>query len=177
MWHSQNPFLHTPLVCKMGASSWTSISAILATHVSMTSTSVIGCNITLSASSKILYLPQTHTLFPRLICWRTMRHITCYVPFGNGSTGHISTHSYMGHSSLPQPMVTKTQDCISQANWDILMSHLDMFHNPLPQSNVPSYSIHVDLGVHVSFHDAAISCQLVLTTSHVGGAPGTPPSL
>jgi hypothetical protein len=54
--------------------------------------------------------------------------------------------------------------------------HLDMFHNPLPQFDIPSYSIHVDRGMHISFHDAAISRHLVLTTSHVGITPGTPTS-
>ncbi len=107
VWPSQNPCLHTPLVCKTGNSSWTSISAILATHMSMPSTSVIGCNITLSAISKILYLPQTHTLFAHPIHQRTVQHITSYVPFGYGSTWHISTYSSMGHSSLPQPRVAK----------------------------------------------------------------------
>jgi hypothetical protein len=70
----------------------------------------------------------------------------------------------------------KTQDHISQANWDVLKMHLDMFHNPLPQFDIPSYSVHVDCGVHISFHDAVISCQLVLITSHIGSTPGTPTS-
>jgi hypothetical protein len=37
----------------------------------------------------------------------------------------------------------KTQDCVSQAN-------------PLPCFDVPSYSIHVDHGVHVQFLVAAL---------------------
>jgi hypothetical protein len=71
----------------------------------------------------------------------------------------------------------KMRDPVSQANWDILKSHLNMFHNPLPWFDVPSYSIHVDRSAHVSFQDAAISRQLVLSTSHVGSTPGTPTSL
>ncbi len=54
----------------------------------------------------------------------------------------------------------KTQDRISQSDWDILKTHCNMFHNPLPRFDVPSYSIQVDCGVHVSFHDATIANQL-----------------
>ncbi len=66
----------------------------------------------------------------------------------------------------------KTWDCISQPDWDILKAHCDMFHNPLLHFDVPSYSIHVDHGVHVSFHDAAMACQLLLSTSHAIDTPG-----
>jgi hypothetical protein len=70
----------------------------------------------------------------------------------------------------------KTRYCVSQADWDVLKSHLNMFHNPLLGFNIPSYSIHIEHGAHVSFDDAAISCQLVLSTSHVGSTPGMPTS-
>jgi hypothetical protein len=65
---------------------------------------------------------------------------------------------------------------MSQANWDALKAHLDMFHNALLQFNVPSYSIHVDRSTHVTFHDATISCQLILATSQAGATPGAPAS-
>ncbi len=67
----------------------------------------------------------------------------------------------------------KTGDPVSQTNWDILKSHLTMFHNPLLRFNVPLYSILVDRSANVSFQDAAISCQLVLSTSHAGTTPST----
>ncbi len=67
-----------------------------------------------------------------------------------------------------------TQDRISQADWDILKSHLNMFHNPVPQFNVPSYSIHVDRCAHVHFHDAALSRQLIFTAHHDTDSPGMP---
>ncbi len=150
--------------------------SILATHVSMPSTSIISCNITLSVSSKILNLSWTHTL----ICPSdtpedyVTRHKLC--PFWKWlNLTHIDMFIH-GPFEFPIAHGCKTQDCISQANWDVLKTHLDMFHNPLQQFDVPSYSIHVDRGTHVSFHDAAMSHQLVLTTSHVGGALGTPPS-
>ncbi len=68
----------------------------------------------------------------------------------------------------------KTRDRVSQADWDILKLHLNMFHNPIPQFDVPSYSIHVDRCAHVQFHDAAISRQLILAASHATDSPSMP---
>jgi hypothetical protein len=50
----------------------------------------------------------------------------------------------------------KTRDCISQDDWDILAKHTSMFGNPLPRFDVPTYSIHVDCGAHMQFHDKAL---------------------
>jgi hypothetical protein len=66
----------------------------------------------------------------------------------------------------------KTQDRVSQQDWDVLKSHCNMFHNPLPRFDVPSYSIHVDRGAHILFHDAAITRQLISTASHAPAPPG-----
>ncbi len=68
----------------------------------------------------------------------------------------------------------KTRDRISQVDWDVLKSHLDMFHNPIPPFYVPSYSIHVDRCAHIHFHDAAIFRQLILAASLDPTSPGTP---
>jgi hypothetical protein len=68
----------------------------------------------------------------------------------------------------------KTHDRISQVDWDVLKSHLDMFHNPISPFDVPTYSIHVDRCAHVHFHDATISRQLILAASADKPAPGTP---
>ncbi len=68
----------------------------------------------------------------------------------------------------------KTQNPIFETDWDILKTHFDIFHNPLSQFDVQSYSIHIDHGAHISFHNAAISRQLVLTTSYVESTPGMP---
>ncbi len=54
----------------------------------------------------------------------------------------------------------KTWECISQSDWDVLKTHCNMFHNPLPRFDVPSYSIHVDRWAHVTFHCDAITHQL-----------------
>jgi hypothetical protein len=88
---------------------------------------------------------------------------------------HIDTFIH-GPFEFAAAQGCKTQDRISQADWDILKMHLDMFHKSLPQFDVPSYSVHVDRGAPISFHDTAISCQLVLTTSHIGSTLGTPTS-
>ncbi len=68
----------------------------------------------------------------------------------------------------------RIHDRISQADWDVLNSHLDMFHNPILPFNVPSYSIHVDRCAHVHFHDATTSRQLILAASPDHITPGTP---
>ena len=59
----------------------------------------------------------------------------------------------------------KTQDRISQADWDILRQHSSMFQNPLPAFDVPTYSIHVDRGAHVAHHDQALADALCLEAS------------
>ena len=47
----------------------------------------------------------------------------------------------------------KTRDRISQVNWDVLALHSSMYHNPIPHFDLPSYSIHVDRGVHIAYGD------------------------
>jgi hypothetical protein len=49
-----------------------------------------------------------------------------------------------------------------------------MFHNPLPCIDVPSYSIHVDHGVHESFHNIAIANQLLILGTLCIDTPGPP---
>jgi hypothetical protein len=66
----------------------------------------------------------------------------------------------------------KTQDRVSQTDWDVLKSHCHMFHKPLPRFDVPSYSIHVDCGAHVLFHDATITRQLISMASHASEPSG-----
>jgi hypothetical protein len=56
----------------------------------------------------------------------------------------------------------KSRDRISQDDWDILGQHISMFNkNPLPKFDVPTYSIHVDRGAHVTYHDKAL-CDLLI---------------
>jgi hypothetical protein len=51
----------------------------------------------------------------------------------------------------------KSRDRICQSDWDILKSHCDLYHNPLPCFDVPTYSVHVDAGAHTTFYSAALS--------------------
>ncbi len=45
----------------------------------------------------------------------------------------------------------KTRDCIGQDCWDMLATKTSMFTNRLPHFDLPTYSIHVDRGVHAIF--------------------------
>jgi hypothetical protein len=58
----------------------------------------------------------------------------------------------------------QTRDLISKASWDAISSHTSMFSNPLPSSDLPSYSIHVDRGVHDSNCNIS-SIQLLLSAA------------
>ncbi len=158
----------------MAASFSTSSFATLATHASMQSISTTGCNIT-PWTSFSPHSPQwTHTSFARLIHRSTTLNTTSYVPFENGSNSpHFDTFIH-GPFKFASVHGRKTQDRVSQADWDILKLHLDMFHNPLLCLDISSYSIHIDRGPHVQFHDAALTCQLVLVASHATDSLGTP---
>jgi hypothetical protein len=112
-------------------------------------------------SNTSLDYAQRHKLCP-FQKWLNLTHLDTFI------------HSPLEFASVNGQ---KLWDPVSQADWDVLKSYLNMFHNPLPWFDVPSYSIHIDHGVHVSFHNAAISRQLVLSTSHAGSTPGTLTSL
>jgi hypothetical protein len=47
----------------------------------------------------------------------------------------------------------KTRDQVSPANWDVLAKFSTLYQNPLPWFDLPSYSIHVDRGIHSTFWD------------------------
>jgi len=57
----------------------------------------------------------------------------------------------------------KSRDRIGQLEWDILKSHCDLYHNPLPRFDIPTYSVHVDAGAHTSFYCAAFASALSLS--------------
>ena len=46
----------------------------------------------------------------------------------------------------------KTRDRISQQDWQVLASFSHLLQNPIPSFDIPTYSVHVDNGVHVVFH-------------------------
>ena len=47
----------------------------------------------------------------------------------------------------------KTRDRVSRDDWNVLASHSSMYHNAIPRFDLPSYSIHVDRGVHIAYSD------------------------
>jgi hypothetical protein len=53
-----------------------------------------------------------------------------------------------------------TCDRVSQDDWDVLCKHSLMFQNTLPRFDVPTYSIHVDPGAHVTYHDR-VHCNIL----------------
>jgi len=66
----------------------------------------------------------------------------------------------------------KTWDCISLSEWDVLKADCNMFHNPLPCFDVPSYLIRVYCGAHVTFHSDAIAHQLIILAPNTNDTPG-----
>ncbi len=66
----------------------------------------------------------------------------------------------------------KTWYCISQPDWDVLKAYCDMFYNPLLCFDVPSYSIHVNCGAHITFCSDAIARQLIILAHNANDTPG-----
>ena len=62
----------------------------------------------------------------------------------------------------------KTRDRISQSDWDALAKQSSMFHNPTPRFDLPSYSIHVNRGVHIVFNNDAYAAALLSAASPSG---------
>ena len=87
---------------------------------------------------------------------------------------NLTHHDMFIHCPFEFPSVNdrKTQDPISQPDWDVLKAHCDMFHNPLPRFDVPSFLIHVDRGANVTKHSDAIARQLIMLAPNANGIPG-----
>ncbi len=66
----------------------------------------------------------------------------------------------------------KSRDRITQTEWDILRSHSDMFHSPIPRFDVPTYSVHVNRSAHTTFHCSAIVNSLISSAKHNLHTPG-----
>ena len=65
----------------------------------------------------------------------------------------------------------KTKDRICQEDWDVLRQHTTMFQNPLPAFDVPTYSIHVDRGAHLTYHDQALANAICFDASQTSINP------
>jgi hypothetical protein len=66
----------------------------------------------------------------------------------------------------------KRHNSITQSAWDKLKSHSDMFHNQIPRFDVPTYSIHVDCGAHISCFCAIRANELIQSAKHAVQSPG-----
>jgi hypothetical protein len=54
----------------------------------------------------------------------------------------------------------KTRDRVGQEAWEMLTTKTLLFSNPIPQFDLPSYSIHVDRGVHTIYWMIAAALNL-----------------
>ena len=73
-----------------------------------------------------------------------LRPIRCWVNLTHGDTyvhGPFDFATVRGR---------KTRDRIDQSSWDDLASKSSMFSNPVPRCDLPTYSIHVDRGIHTT---------------------------
>jgi hypothetical protein len=84
----------------------------------------------------------THAKLVPFRCWINLTHTDTYLH------GPFKFANVNGR---------KTRDRVVQADWDILSSFASdsTFINPLPRFDLPSYSIHVDPRIHVSYQDPA----------------------
>jgi hypothetical protein len=116
---------------------------------------------------------KTHLICPSatLVDYATHHKLSAFQKWMNLTHHDTFIHGPFEFSSVNG---RKTQDPVSQTDWNVLKSHCNMFHNPLPHFNVLSYSIHVDRGAHVLFHDTAIAHQLILMASHASDTSGLP---
>jgi hypothetical protein len=118
----------------------------IATPLSSTSTHLIPPSDTSKAHA------ATHPLVP-FRRWLNLTHSDTYIhgPFDFASVN-----------------ACKTRDRISQSDWDILSKQTSMLHNPLLQFDLPSYSIHVNRGVHVAICNTT-NCNLLLAAANLSG--------
>lgn len=67
----------------------------------------------------------------------------------------------------------RTRDRISQNDWNVLSTHTSQFSNLLPRFDLPSYSIHVDPGVHLALHNPTLAAALC-TAASIDSTPVLP---
>ena len=99
---------------------------------------------------------ETHASTCKLVPFRRWLNLTHSDTYIHGPFDFTAVHG------------RKTRDRISQSNWDALVKQPSMFHNPLPWFNLPSYSIHVDRGVHIIFNNHAHAAALLSAASPSG---------
>ena len=83
---------------------------------------------------------------------------------------HESTYIH-GPFDFARVRNIKSRDRIDAADWKILHSHRSMYQNEPPKLDLPTYSIHVDRGVHVSLHNETHVAQL-RAAAHISQVTG-----
>jgi hypothetical protein len=169
--HSRGPYPGTLHASKTEVFWLNSTPAINPTHVMMVNQHFWLQYHTISELQSPLSSTDTHLIRP---CDSSDDFATCHklLPFQkwlNLTHQDMFIHGLFDFASING---RKTQDRISQSDWDILKTHCNMFHNPLPCFDIPSYSIHVDRRAHVSYHDAAIANQLLISGTLCVDTPG-----
>jgi hypothetical protein len=59
----------------------------------------------------------------------------------------------------------KTRDRVASDDWKVLIEHKDLYSNEPPSMELPTYSVHIDCGVHVSFVDETIAKTMLLVAA------------
>jgi hypothetical protein len=65
---------------------------------------------------------------------------------------HLDTYIY-GPFNFATIHGCKSCDHVGSANWNIIQSHTEMFHNSIPSVKVATYSVHVDACTHTTFYN------------------------
>ncbi|KAL3803378.1 hypothetical protein HJC23_009342 [Cyclotella cryptica] len=60
----------------------------------------------------------------------------------------------------------KSRDRVALSDWETLHRHNSMFTNDPPSLELPTYSIHLDRGVHLSYSSKELAQVLLLVTEH-----------
>ncbi len=104
--------------------------------------------------------PWMHTLSLHTTHPKTRRNNTILSQTKHGQTSPAQTPTFMGILSLPLYRDIRLVIELGQENWDALARSKSMFSNSLPRFDIPTYSIHVDWGIHTIIPNA-------ITISHV----------
>ncbi len=122
----------------------------------------------LSRLQSPLSLMDTHLLWPyeSLEDYATWHKLLPFCKWVNLTHQDTFTHGPFDFVTINSQ---KNWDCISQPDWEVLKAHCDMFCNPLPRFDVPSFSIHVNCRVHVTFYSGTIAYWLIMLASHTNG--------
>ena len=100
-------------------------------------------------SDKSEQLVMRHNLMP-FRQWITLTHESVYIH------GPFEFATINGRTS---------RDRISLEDWNVLHEHKHMYTNQPPSLELPTYSVHCDRGVHITFASESVSQTLLLVAS------------